>query len=242
MMAFFLVMWITGQSQEVKEAVSGYFQDPWGTSSQMTGSSISRGDGPGDEAPIVALPGILPPAASPSVGAFEPDGVASNSRWNQRRSVHLINAPDHETPALIVTFEESSAELSAAAQESLRRVLVALLGKPNRVEVRAHASLRPLPANSPYRDQWQLCYARSAATLRYLEENGVEAKRIRLSQASPYEPRSNRWETGWQYHSDCVEIFLLGEVLDGQPGRESAPRLTPGVSEGMGRGAPARSD
>ena len=31
MMAFFLVMWITSQNDEVKKAIGGYFQDPWGT-------------------------------------------------------------------------------------------------------------------------------------------------------------------------------------------------------------------
>jgi flagellar motor protein MotB len=36
MMAFFLVMWITGQSPQTKEAISGYFQDPWGTSSEFS--------------------------------------------------------------------------------------------------------------------------------------------------------------------------------------------------------------
>ena len=32
MMAFFMVMWLTAQSPEVKKAIGGYFQDPWGTS------------------------------------------------------------------------------------------------------------------------------------------------------------------------------------------------------------------
>ena len=31
MMAFFLVMWITSQNDDVKKAIGGYFQDPWGT-------------------------------------------------------------------------------------------------------------------------------------------------------------------------------------------------------------------
>ena len=30
MMAFFLVMWITSQNDEVKKAIGGYFQDPVG--------------------------------------------------------------------------------------------------------------------------------------------------------------------------------------------------------------------
>ena len=34
MMAFFLVMWITSQSADMKKAIGGYFNDPWGTSSE----------------------------------------------------------------------------------------------------------------------------------------------------------------------------------------------------------------
>ena len=30
MMAFFLVMWIVGQSQKVKQSIAGYFSDPVG--------------------------------------------------------------------------------------------------------------------------------------------------------------------------------------------------------------------
>ena len=36
MMAFFLVMWITSQNDDVKKAIGGYFQDPWGTSHEDT--------------------------------------------------------------------------------------------------------------------------------------------------------------------------------------------------------------
>ena len=39
MMAFFLVMWITGQSKAVKQAIAKYFNDPWKTSAKPCGDS-----------------------------------------------------------------------------------------------------------------------------------------------------------------------------------------------------------
>ncbi|KAF0151680.1 MAG: Chemotaxis protein MotB [Ignavibacteria bacterium] len=45
MMALFIVLWILGQDQEVKEAVAGYFKDPVGFSAKS--SSLIDGKGPG---------------------------------------------------------------------------------------------------------------------------------------------------------------------------------------------------
>src|SRR5437868_12626648 len=42
MMAFFLVMWICGQDQKIKRAVSYYFTDPFGASSFGTSRKPSR--------------------------------------------------------------------------------------------------------------------------------------------------------------------------------------------------------
>jgi len=52
MMAFFLVMWLVSQSDEVKQSVQGYFQDP-------VGFLKSKGQGlhDGDSSPIQSKPG-----------------------------------------------------------------------------------------------------------------------------------------------------------------------------------------
>lgn len=44
MMAFFLVLWLVGQDQEIKESVAGYFQDPIGFT---RGGKIGSGEGDG---------------------------------------------------------------------------------------------------------------------------------------------------------------------------------------------------
>jgi hypothetical protein len=58
--------------------------------------------------------------------------------------------------------------------------------------------------------------------MQFFESNGIELRRIRLSQSSPYEPISARLETAWQNENDLVEVFLLTEVVEGQPGRDNA--------------------
>ena len=61
MMAFFLVMWITSQNDEVKKAIGGYFQDPWGTSHENVTPSMTSPTGLKGDAPFADVPtGILP--------------------------------------------------------------------------------------------------------------------------------------------------------------------------------------
>jgi hypothetical protein len=48
----------------------------------------------------------------------------------------------------------------------------------------------------------------------FLATHGVEPDRIRLSQAASYEPLTNRLEASWQNENNCVEIFLLSDVVD----------------------------
>jgi len=54
MMAFFLVMWLVGQKDEVREAVAGYFRDP-GQFSQQGKSGVFKGSSsviPADNPPM----------------------------------------------------------------------------------------------------------------------------------------------------------------------------------------------
>jgi chemotaxis protein MotB len=225
MMAFFLVMWITGQSQEVKRAIGGYFQDPWGTSQENTAPSFQNPAGLKGEAPMGDAPqGILPErhlqASEPNATEKEP---GARSVWVQQNKVHLMDKPDQDLPALVISFAEASATLNETEQDRLTKLMPALAGKPNRIELRAHSSQRPLPPSSEFRDLWHLCYERSAAVRNFLEAHGIELKRIRLSQASPHEPINARLETASQNENDCVEVFLLTEVVEGQPGRDAAP-------------------
>jgi chemotaxis protein MotB len=215
MMAFFLVMWITSQSDEVKKAIGGYFQDPWGSFSENTTPAIKTPAGLKGDAPFAdSATGILPqrwPQANGDNATDKEAGAASV--WQQSHKVHVL-AADKNLPSLVINFEEGSAELTKETQKRLSDLLPALLGKQNRIELRSHSTRRPLPKKSPYHDHWQLCFERSQQTMIYLATHGVEADRIRLSQSASYEPLTTRLEASWQNENNCVEIFLLSDVVD----------------------------
>lgn len=237
MMAFFLVMWITGQSPETKQAISGYFQDPWGTSSELSApASLLPSELHGDVQSL-DMPQKLPPGQRPGVAnsdGKDPDATAK-SRWAQKRKVHFLQDSDSTTPALVVPFDESSSELTAEAKRQLDKLIPSFVGKLNKLEIRGHSTRRPLPADSPYRDLWQLCYARCLAVMDYFEQSGIAADRLRLSQSAAYEPLTNRIETAWQGENARVEVFLLNEMADDQPGTERAASAEPASAEPASR-------
>jgi chemotaxis protein MotB len=220
MMAFFMVMWLTGQSPQVKQAIAGYFQDPWGTSSEYTAPasllpSEMYGDVMSQDMPQKIAPGKKPGAADSD--GNDPEAQAK-SRWAQQRKVHFMQNSDRNTPAVVVPFDESSADLSDEAKALLDRMLPNLIGKLNKIEIRGHSTRRPLPAESPYRDLWELCYARCQTVMRYFEDHGIAADRLRLSQSAASEPLTSRIETALQNENARVEVFLLDEMAEERPG------------------------
>jgi chemotaxis protein MotB len=220
MMAFFLVMWITSQNDEVKQAIGGYFQDPWGTSGEDHSPSLGaatgiKGDAPFSDSPNGTLPNRWP--QSNMENATEKDPGAA-SVWQQKQKIHLMEDTDRNLPALVVNFAEASAELPEIAQRRLKDLLPALVGKRHKIELRAHSTRRPLPKDSMYRDHWLLCYDRSQAAMQFLVLNGIEPERVRLSQSAAYEPLTSRLESAWQDENNCVEVFLLSEVAERVPG------------------------
>jgi chemotaxis protein MotB len=219
MMAFFLVMWITSQNDDVKKAIGGYFQDPWGSFSENTTPAAKSPAGLKGDAPFAdSANGILPNRwPQPNQDNATDKQPGASSVWQQKEKIHLL-AADRNLPALVVIFDESSAELSKDAQKRLSDLLPALLGKQNRIELRSHSTRRPLPKDGPYRDHWQLCFERSQQTMKFLAAHGVEPDRLRLSQSASFEPLTTRLETSWQNENNCVEIFLLTDVVDKVPG------------------------
>ncbi|MCC7475995.1 MAG: flagellar motor protein MotB [Pirellulales bacterium] len=214
MMAFFMVMWLTSQSDDVKEAIGGYFQDPWGTSAESSTPTIQSPAGISGNAPFGdqtsgVLPNRWPQANQPD--ATEKEAGAA-SVWEQKQKVFVKTSSDRNLPTLVVTFTDGSADLTPEARERLTKLLPALVGKQNKIELRAHSTQRPLPSGSAFRSHWHLCYGRAVTTMDFLTDNGVEPDRLRLSQVAAYEPLTTRLEASWQNENNCVEVFLLTEI------------------------------
>ena len=235
MMAFFLVMWITAQNKPVKQAIARYFQDPFGTSDEMRSTAPN-----GPEGAVSTGPHDHPGGpkrgmtASVALNTSTPGktGVASRE---QARALASEDGERTGTGTNII-FPEESAELDEAGRARLEALVPRLLGKPNKIEIRGHASRRPLPPDNPMSDPWQASYARCLAAMRFLIEHGVEADRIRLSQAGTSEPRTRQRGALWQARNARVEIHVLDEFVAGPDRTPSADRQSSATDDVPGDG------
>jgi chemotaxis protein MotB len=135
--------------------------------------------------------------------AESPDGSKSRMAKGKFNPINM---------ATLVFFADASAELDQEARDRLLRLLPWIAGKPQKIEIRGHASRRPLPPDSRFTDAWQLCYARCRATVDFLVENGIPPERLRISQAAGYEPYTERVDPQWQARNSRVEVALLSEL------------------------------
>src|SRR5262245_50528931 len=155
MMAFFLVMWITAQSDQIKHAIAQDFNDPLSKESEEDGAAHQR------------PPRHPAPARTTDRPQHEKEAGGTHSlllttKGGERTSIGIV-----------VHFTDDSAELDQEAQRRLADIAPLLVGKPQKVEVRGHSSRRPLPEGSPYRDHWHLAYDRCLAVKEALQKLGI---------------------------------------------------------------------
>ncbi len=229
MMAFFLVMWITAQNKQMKIAVAHYFNDPFNSMSKTLGpqaaGSITTGPlapgsktllpshRPGDPAGA-KRPKNAPKPVGRKVEETGPKPWAGDGKLSGgvgKPTLFVLNNGKQQGTGTIVLFGEHASELSDKAREQLDQMLPLLMGKRQKIELRGHARQRQSGGEE---DVWQLSYARCKATMKYLVEAGIEADRIRLSQAGPNEPHTilEGAESGTQ--NSCVDIMVLPELAD----------------------------
>lgn len=187
MMAFFMVMWLTGQKEGVKEAVAGYFREPFATyKSHQKGAAAT---------------------AKPVI-----DPMFGHTAQPQKR--RLAISGDMTDYQFTILFPDGLAELEADQLKSIREFSPIMSGKLNRIEVRAHCIRSPLPPNSPFEDHWAMCFARCQRVAAELERLGIEPERIRLSQAEGNEPLAANLTPDELKLNSRVDVILLPDLAD----------------------------
>ena len=231
MMAFFMVMWITAQNKQMKQAVQHYFNDPFNSSSKSKGpeaaGSITTGPlAPGSKTLMPSCrPGDPPGARRPKnapppvgrkideVGSKAWSGEGRKSAGVGKPTIFVLNNGKEESTGTVLPFADNALELNDKAKEQLRRMLPLLVGKRQKIEIRGHARQRT-GGPGDQADTWRVSYARCLATMQYLAAAGIEADRFRLSQAGANEPRTISEGTESQTKNSCVEVIVLPELAD----------------------------
>jgi len=191
MMAFFLVMWLVGQSKAVRSSVAGYFRDP----------SIfdqARSDGP-----IAGGDLKLAPEAAPKNEASNGDGMAESERAALEETAKRIRQRLAESPDLrslgkqieiTVTrdglrielvdaesqtfFASGSAALAVGTEKVLQLIARELGTLKNSIVIEGHTDSRPYAATDIY-SNWELSADRANAARRVMERSGLHAGQVR---------------------------------------------------------------
>jgi chemotaxis protein MotB len=207
MMAFFLVMWIVGQSPQVKASVAGYFRDP-GAFDQQRSAGLLPGASAGVSTSEVAPPQDIEAAKATleRVAAQLREAIQSIPKFaalGDRLQIHVT-----EEGLLIELLETNNESFFDSGSSHLREDTVALLeviGKElsaltNKVAIEGHTDSHPYSAPNGYTN-WELSADRANAARRVMQPGlnptQMEAVRGYADQHlrypdNPLDPRNRR--------------------------------------------------
>jgi chemotaxis protein MotB len=194
MMALFIVLWIVGQSKNVKDAVAAYFKDP--TVFQSGATTVLKG-GAGAGAPIGPKNSAPPPPTTEARGKTRDadrealEATAAALREEIHRQANLAHLEDKIKIELAeeglriqlvettqgIFFDVGSARIKPAAQE-----LLGLIGRevgklPNHVTLEGHTDSRPYVGLPSYTN-WELSTDRANTARRVLDASGLRPDQV----------------------------------------------------------------
>ncbi len=218
MMAFFLVLWIVGQSRPVKAGVAGYFRDPG-----VLESSRSNGILPGGNEGVSPN---APPKLDASTSNGKVDKPSAEDQANLQHTGELLRQRLARVPELAklqkqveiqltrdglrielietsdsLFFDTGSAALKSETIKLLGIIATELGSLPNSIVIEGHSDSRRYSTSGIY-SNWELSSDRANAARRVMEQEGLHPgqisevrgyanTRLRVP-ADPLDPRNRR--------------------------------------------------
>jgi len=218
MMAFFLLLWILGQSQETKEGVQRYFNDPlkylFGSESIFTGlfdggkgkqavnAEQTGGFTDSTKAGGLSRMHLLATKIEDGMQPFEPEVFGFRSH------------PDRIQFAITAQsmFSPGSALLRAESEPLLNRI--ANLLKPINAHIMIEAHTDDLPVESPqFETNWELSAARAATVVRYfIEGHQFDPAKITAMAASAYRPVADNRTPEGRAKNRRVDVYVIPDA------------------------------
>ena len=184
MMAFFMVMWITAQSQEMKESIAHHFSDPFG-SNDSNGKS----------------------------GGVDSSGPPFNINENKRLSIRpkiLVEQNDRKLFQLGTTvyFKDTSIELDDQNLGALELLVPDLRWAATEIEIIGYAENTTSKKSGV--SPWLLAHQRCLAVKAILESLGVPVEKVKLTQgiAQPQLDSTKNPRLDEMSSTDRVEIRI----------------------------------
>jgi len=187
MMALFIVLWILGQSEEVKQNVAGYFKDPFGFKEggyksplPGMGAGVLNGAKSEEEIAKEVEQKKLEEIEKKIESEIKDDAVYKTilnnlvfERTNEGLRIEMIEESDN------IFFDLGSAKLNDRAKSILRIIAAQIVKLPNKIAVEGHTDSRPfnLEKMTGY-SNYELSADRANAARRELVAAGISESQI----------------------------------------------------------------
>jgi chemotaxis protein MotB len=227
MMAFFLVMWLVGQSKSVKAAVGGYFRDP--AVFEMQGG---KGVLPGGQTLETQAAPPKPTDEETERQRLENAAKRIRERLDQvsafknlRKQIEFSVSPEGLRIDLLeqndsTFFDSGSATLRGETERILGVIAGELAGLKDDIVVEGHTDSRPYQANDRY-SNWELSADRANAARRAMERGGLRTDQV--SSVRGLADRELRIPTDpFDARNRRVSILVKSPLLKSAPGQAAA--------------------
>ena len=238
MMALFIVLWLMNSSQQIKEAVGGYFKDPTGTAKQVGSDMLGAGENfIVNKDNMEQLKEELQRAVREVPNFDKLKNHIDMTVTNEGLRIEL-------TESATGTFFDSGSTKISTDGDDIILLLAEELGKlPNKVAIEGHTDSKPYAEGATYTN-WELSTDRANAARRLMQEHGIRQDQVtqvrgfadqRLRKRdNPLDPSNRR-------------ISLIVQYLEKKPtpGSETQEGTAPGAEHGAehasGQKAPGES-
>ncbi len=242
MMALFIVLWLLNQSDKVKEAVAGYFNDPKGTASMlgttMSGNGVTVTEDQSDLAKVKEK--------------LEKEIKAQKELEKLSKQIEITITPEGLRIELFedkngTFYQSGSAQLSTSGQELLSLLAGELKKLPNSLLIEGHTDAMQYSTDTSY-SNWELSADRANAARRLLQGDGVRRNQVTQVRgyadqflrvkSNPYDP-SNRRISILVKNAGGVPAPVIqnAKVIDGKTNPPAVNDTKPAKPEG--KDAPA---
>ncbi len=172
LMALFIVLWLMGSNEKVKQAVAGYFNDPHGRSTQVGTDAAGAAQ---------AMP-ITRESLEQLKRRIEKE-IAQRPDLNAlRKQIEITITPEGLRIELLEAkdgtfFDSGSAKLNGHGNELLSLLARELGGVPNRISIEGHTDAQRYADESSY-GNWELSSDRANAARRLMQRTGLHGGQI----------------------------------------------------------------
>lgn len=217
MMALFIVLWLVGQNEKIKEAVAGYFKDPRkfqeviALSKAGGGKGILEGQPPSPPAAGAPTPGerivlVTEKAQFEEATKKLKNKIASVPMFDELKENLVIEMTNDGMRIEMlesekgVFFASGSAIPDATGRSLLELLARELASLDNPIVIEGHTDSHPLLGRGDYTN-WELSADRANSARRIMEAGGSRPGQVdevrgyadhRLRYPDPYEPKNRR--------------------------------------------------